>query len=136
LKTKRILRNCVNALQGCGVWRIQILLIKQLRSQSYLWWSPKEKEEVFYLSDFVEKNKREEKLSNNCNYFSGNNIYGNDLRETLKRLQKPGCSQEDAAYILMQRIFPANTASILMRNGFLHKDHVISEFGIFSSYLR
>lgn len=66
----------------------------------------------------------------------GNNIYGNDLRETLKRLQKPGCSQEDAAYILMQRIFPANTASILMRNGFLHKDHVISEFGIFSSYLR
>lgn len=65
----------------------------------------------------------------------GNNIYGDDLRETLKRLQKPG-SQEDAAYILMQRIFPANTASILMRNGFLHKDHVISEFGIFSTYLR
>jgi glutathione synthase len=65
----------------------------------------------------------------------GNNIYGDDLRETLLKLQKVG-SQEDAAYILMQRIFPANTASILMRNGFLHKDHVISEFGIFSTYLR
>ncbi|PNY11247.1 glutathione synthetase chloroplastic-like, partial [Trifolium pratense] len=65
----------------------------------------------------------------------GNNIYGDDLRESLLKLQKVG-SQEDAAYILMQRIFPANTAAILMRNGFLHKDHVISEFGIFSTYLR
>ncbi|CAJ2631591.1 unnamed protein product [Trifolium pratense] len=65
----------------------------------------------------------------------GNNIYGDDLRENLLKLQKVG-SQEDAAYILMQRIFPANTAAILMRNGFLHKDHVISEFGIFSTYLR
>ncbi|XP_027188839.1 glutathione synthetase, chloroplastic-like isoform X2 [Cicer arietinum] len=65
----------------------------------------------------------------------GNNIYGDDLRETLIKLQKAG-SQEDAAYILMQRIFPANTEAILMRNGILHKDRVISEFGIFSTYLR
>lgn len=70
-----------------------------------------------------------------CNYFAGNNIYGDDLRETLLKLQKSD-SQEDAAYILMQRIFPVNTEAILVRNGFLHKDRVISEFGIFSTYLR
>jgi glutathione synthase len=78
---------------------------------------------------------KESYLINKCDYISGNNIYGDDLRETLLKLQKVG-SQEDAAYILMQRIFPANTAAILMRNGFLQKDHVISEFGIFSTYLR
>ncbi|CAJ1960910.1 unnamed protein product [Sphenostylis stenocarpa] len=32
----------------------------------------------------------------------GNNIYGDDVREILQKLQKSG-SQEDAAYILMQR---------------------------------
>lgn len=70
-----------------------------------------------------------------CDYFSGNNIYGDDLRETLIKLQKSG-SEEDAAYILMQRIFPTSTAAILMRNGCWHKDHVLTEFGIFGTYLR
>lgn len=65
----------------------------------------------------------------------GNNIYGDDLRETLIKLQKSG-SEEDAAYILMQRIFPTSTAAILMRNGCWHKDHVLTEFGIFGTYLR
>ncbi|KAL9320307.1 hypothetical protein ACSQ67_012146 [Phaseolus vulgaris] len=64
-----------------------------------------------------------------------NNIYGDDVRETLQKLQKSG-SQEDAAYILMQRIFPTISAAVLMRNGCLSKDHAISELGIFGTYLR
>ncbi|CAK8544698.1 unnamed protein product [Lathyrus sativus] len=66
----------------------------------------------------------------------GNNIYGDDLRETLLKLQKSDSQEDAAAYILMQRIFPVNTEAILVRNGFLNKDRVISEFGIFSTYLR
>ncbi|MED6172168.1 Glutathione synthetase [Stylosanthes scabra] len=65
----------------------------------------------------------------------GNNIYGDAVRETLQKLQKAG-SQEDAAYILMQRIFPTTSAAILMRNGCWHKDHAISELGIYGAYLR
>ncbi|KAL5061030.1 hypothetical protein RYX36_032634 [Vicia faba] len=65
----------------------------------------------------------------------GNNIYGDAVRETLIKLQKSG-SQEDAAYILMQRIFPNLSAALLMRNGCVHKDHAISELGIFGTYLR
>ncbi|XP_057439418.1 glutathione synthetase, chloroplastic-like [Lotus japonicus] len=65
----------------------------------------------------------------------GNNIYGNAVRETLLKLQQAG-SQEDAAYILMQRIFPTLSAAVLMRNGCWHKDHAVSELGIFSTYLR
>ncbi|RDX70912.1 Glutathione synthetase, chloroplastic, partial [Mucuna pruriens] len=65
----------------------------------------------------------------------GNNIYGDDVRETLLKLQKEN-SQEDAAYILMQRIFPTTSAAILMRNGCWHKDRAISELGIFGTYLR
>jgi len=70
-----------------------------------------------------------------CNYLSGNNIYGDAVRDTLIKLQKTG-SQEDAAYILMQRIFPNISAAVLMRNGGWHKDHAISELGIFGTYLR
>ncbi|KAG4916887.1 Glutathione synthetase, chloroplastic [Glycine soja] len=65
----------------------------------------------------------------------GNNIYGDDVRKALLKLQKEG-SLEDAAYILMQRIFPSNSAAILMRNGCWHKDRAISELGVFSTYLR
>ncbi|XP_021278111.1 glutathione synthetase, chloroplastic [Herrania umbratica] len=65
----------------------------------------------------------------------GNNIYGNDVKETLLRLQKEG-SEEDAAYILMQRIFPTVSPTILMRDGICHKEHAISELGIYSAYLR
>lgn len=70
-----------------------------------------------------------------CNYFSGNNIYGDDVRETLLKLQKAG-SNEDAAYILMQRLFPNISAAILMRNGCWHRDRAISELGVFGTYLR
>jgi hypothetical protein len=66
---------------------------------------------------------------------SGNNIYGFDVSETLLRLQKEG-TDGNAAYILMQRIFPAVFATFLMRDGICHKDYAISELGIYGAYLR
>lgn len=65
----------------------------------------------------------------------GNNIYGDDVRETLLRFQKEG-SEENAAYILMQRIFPNVSSTFLMRGGICHKDNAISELGIYGAYLR
>lgn len=65
----------------------------------------------------------------------GNNIYGDDVREALLRLQKEG-SEEDGAYILMQRIFPSVSPTIFVRDGICHKDHAVSELGIFGAYLR
>nr|XP_043634541.1 glutathione synthetase, chloroplastic-like [Erigeron canadensis] len=65
----------------------------------------------------------------------GNNIYGDDVSETLLRMQKEG-SEEEAAYILMQRIFPTVFPTILVRDGISYKEHAISELGIFSAYLR
>lgn len=57
------------------------------------------------------------------------------MREALLRLQKEG-TEEDAAYILMQRIFPIISPSILMREGICHKENAISELGIYGTYLR
>ncbi|KAM1144691.1 hypothetical protein ACFX2I_033334 [Malus domestica] len=65
----------------------------------------------------------------------GNNIYGNDVREALTRLQKEG-SEADAAYILMQRIFPTASHTFLMREGVCYKDDTISELGVYGAYLR
>ncbi|CAN4108692.1 unnamed protein product [Withania somnifera] len=65
----------------------------------------------------------------------GNNIYGEDVREALLKLQKEGTGS-DSAYILMQRIFPNVSHSILMREGIPHKEQTISELGIYGSYLR
>ncbi|PIN14959.1 Glutathione synthetase [Handroanthus impetiginosus] len=65
----------------------------------------------------------------------GNNIYGDDVRLALQRMQKEGM-EEDAAYILMQRIFPTISPAILMREGISHKEHVISELGVYGTYLR
>ncbi|KAF3454415.1 hypothetical protein FNV43_RR04862 [Rhamnella rubrinervis] len=65
----------------------------------------------------------------------GNNIYGDGVKETLIRLQKEG-KEEDAAYILMQRIFPTAFPTLLLRDGICHKDNAISELGIFGAYLR
>ena len=50
-------------------------------------------------------------------------------------MQKEG-TQEDAAYILMQRIFPAVSPTFLVREGICHKDHAISELGVYGAYLR
>lgn len=83
----------------------------------------------------LEKTSGRETYITNCIYFSGNNIYGNDLRENLLKLQEAG-SEEDAAYILMQRIFPASFPAILVRDGNWSTGHVIAEAGIFGTYLR
>uniref|UniRef100_A0A2P2LUV7 glutathione synthase n=1 Tax=Rhizophora mucronata TaxID=61149 RepID=A0A2P2LUV7_RHIMU len=65
----------------------------------------------------------------------GNNIYGDDVREKLLRLQKEG-TEGNAAYILMQRIFPMVSPTFLVRNGICHKEHTISELGVYGAYLR
>ncbi|KAL6641674.1 hypothetical protein ACP70R_019855 [Stipagrostis hirtigluma subsp. patula] len=65
----------------------------------------------------------------------GNNIYGDNLRETLVRLRKDG-SNELAAYILMQRIFPPPSPCYLVREGTCARENAVSEFGIFGAYLR
>lgn len=57
------------------------------------------------------------------------------MRETLTRLQKEG-TEEDAAYILMQRIFPTVSSTFLLRDGICHKDDAISELGVYGAYLR
>ncbi|CAI9102306.1 OLC1v1000553C2 [Oldenlandia corymbosa var. corymbosa] len=65
----------------------------------------------------------------------GNNIYGDDVKESLLRLQQAG-NEEDAAYILMQRIFPAQSPAILMREGASHREQTVSELGVYGAYLR
>ncbi|EFH48533.1 glutathione synthetase [Arabidopsis lyrata subsp. lyrata] len=65
----------------------------------------------------------------------GNNIYGDDVRENLLRLQKEG-EDGNAAYILMQRIFPKVSNMFLVREGVYHKNQVISELGVYGAYLR
>ncbi|XP_052171362.1 glutathione synthetase, chloroplastic [Diospyros lotus] len=65
----------------------------------------------------------------------GNNIYGDDVRKSLLRLQEEN-TEEHAAYILMQRIFPIIAPTFLMRDGICYKDHAVSELGIYSAYLR
>ncbi|XP_042518440.1 glutathione synthetase, chloroplastic-like [Macadamia integrifolia] len=65
----------------------------------------------------------------------GNNVYGDNLRETLLKLENEGSEERDA-YILMQRIFPSASPAFLVRDGVCHQDHVISELGIYGAYLR
>lgn len=62
----------------------------------------------------------------------GNNIYGKDVATTLKNLKQ----EELAGYILMQRIFPAVNDSYLVRDGVWRTAKIISELGIFGTYLR
>ncbi|CAL9003452.1 unnamed protein product [Prunus brigantina] len=88
-----------------------------------------------HVSRFVD-NKEDIAKLRKC--FAGlwrNNIYGNDVKEALMRLQKEG-SEADAAYILMQRIFPTVSCTFLMRNGICYKDDTVSELGIYGAYLR
>ncbi|CAD6255948.1 unnamed protein product [Miscanthus lutarioriparius] len=65
----------------------------------------------------------------------GNNIYGQDLRDTLIKLQKEQ-GESLAAYILMQRIFPKASLTPLVRGGDWFEDLTISELGIYGAYLR
>ncbi|KAL5995822.1 Glutathione synthetase [Asimina triloba] len=74
-------------------------------------------------------------LESENNLSSGNNIYGNDVRETLVHLQKDG-NEGLAAYILMQRIFPTASIAYLVRDGICHQGNAISELGIYGAYLR
>ncbi|KAI8547863.1 hypothetical protein RHMOL_Rhmol07G0228300 [Rhododendron molle] len=74
-------------------------------------------------------------LRNDQRSSAGNNIYGDDVRKSLLRLQEEG-TEENAAYILMQRIFPTIAPTYLMRDGICHKDHAMSELGIYGAYLR
>lgn len=57
------------------------------------------------------------------------------MRENLLRLQKEG-EDGNAAYILMQRIFPKVSNMFLVREGVYHKSQVISELGVYGAYLR
>lgn len=57
------------------------------------------------------------------------------MRKSLLRLQEEG-AEENAAYILMQKIFPTIAPTYLMRDGICHKDHAMSELGIYGAYLR
>nr|CAB51027.1 glutathione synthetase [Arabidopsis thaliana] len=65
----------------------------------------------------------------------GNNTYGDDVRENLLRLQKEG-EEGNAAYILMQRIFPKVSNMFLVREGVYHKHQAMSELGVYGAYLR
>ncbi|XP_010255817.1 PREDICTED: glutathione synthetase, chloroplastic-like isoform X2 [Nelumbo nucifera] len=65
----------------------------------------------------------------------GNNIYGDNVREILLKLEQEG-REELAAYILMQRIFPTASSAFLVRDGIYHQENAISELGIYSAYLR
>ncbi|KAH7654299.1 Glutathione synthase protein [Dioscorea alata] len=65
----------------------------------------------------------------------GNNIYGDDVRETLIKLKNEG-GDDLAAYILMQRIFPKASLAYLVRDGICHQDNAISELGVYGAYLR
>lgn len=65
----------------------------------------------------------------------GNNIYNDDVRDTLMRLQNER-SEELSAYILMQRIFPKESHAYLVRDGLCHSKNAVSELGIFGAYLR
>lgn len=62
----------------------------------------------------------------------GNNIYGKDVATTIKKLNQ----EELAAYVLMQRIFPTVHDSYLVRDGVCRTSKIISELGIFGTYLR
>ena len=63
---------------------------------------------------------------------TGNNLYGEDLRNALKRLSK----KELSAYILMDRICPAEFDTLVLRRSTLTATRCISEFGVYSTFLR
>ncbi|XAR62368.1 Glutathione synthase [Bertholletia excelsa] len=66
---------------------------------------------------------------------AGNNIYGGDVSQKLIQLQEEG-SEENAAYILMRRIFPTISPTFLLRGGICHRDYAILELGGYGACLR
>ncbi|CAM6100484.1 unnamed protein product [Calypogeia fissa] len=65
----------------------------------------------------------------------GNNIYGEDVAKKLIELKARG-GDALAAYILMQRIFPKEHTSYLVRGGAWSANKTISELGIYGVYVR
>ncbi|KAL2649306.1 hypothetical protein R1flu_017434 [Riccia fluitans] len=65
----------------------------------------------------------------------GNNTYGEDVATKLQELVAQG-GEGLAAYILMQRIFPAVHTSYLVRKGVYSAEKTVSELGIYGAYLR
>ncbi|KAL3702413.1 hypothetical protein R1sor_020435 [Riccia sorocarpa] len=65
----------------------------------------------------------------------GNNTYGDDVATKLQELVADG-GDGLAAFILMQRIFPAVHTSYLVRRGVYSAEKTVSELGIFGAYLR
>lgn len=61
----------------------------------------------------------------------GNNIYKEDIPGFLKSIDE----SEWEAYILMELINPKTHKNIILRNGELLTDGIVSELGIFGSYL-
>lgn len=61
----------------------------------------------------------------------GNNIYKEDIPKFLESLPE----KDWEAYILMELIHPKTHKNIILRNGELLKDGIVSELGIFGSYL-
>ena len=66
-----------------------------------------------------------------CNEGGGNNFYGKDIPEQLKKMSKV----ERGAYILMQRIFPPpQNALMLTKTGKVNSAKALSELGIYGAY--
>ncbi|KAG0682506.1 hypothetical protein C6P40_001682 [Pichia californica] len=61
----------------------------------------------------------------------GNNIYKNDIPDFLKSISE----DEWQAYILMELIRPKTHNNLILRNGEILNDGIVSELGIFGSYL-
>ena len=61
----------------------------------------------------------------------GNNFYGKDIQEQLSKMS----SEELAAHILMQRIFPKKLDAILVHHCSPNKTSVVQELGIFGAFL-
>lgn len=72
--------------------------------------------------DFVLKPQREG---------GGNNIYKEDIPTFLNSLPE----EEWEAYILMELIHPKTHNNLILRNGEILKEGIVSELGIFGSYL-
>lgn len=61
----------------------------------------------------------------------GNNIYGRDIIEFIDNLAESNYS----SYIIMERILPKVNHGYLIRNAELIEKDVVSELGIFSTYI-
>lgn len=131
-------------MQLSGSKKIQQLLTGKVMLEQFL--TPNEAEEVYgtfckiYPLDTSEEGELAKKLA-----FSrpedfvlkpqreggGNNIYKNDIPLFLKSIPQ----DEWQAYILMELIHPKNHENLILRNGEILNDGIVSELGIFGSYL-